>query len=190
MTDDFNHDNRHKETDDFDQIDRHKMTDDFNQIDGQEETESSLMANSEEKEDNIFLRLDPKRYSELGKKALKIALFILGILLLYFFLGGETGFIRYMRFKLLERKLRKEIEYEKIRHDSLILELEKLEQDSSYIEYIARTKLGMVRDNEKIIRFRTVIKDTTTKIANEDTSAICDDSISNQPPKRPVRILK
>jgi cell division protein FtsB len=170
--------------------------DDFIPKNEQTEEESSLLANSEDKEENPFLRLDPKRYSSLGKKALKVALFIVGLLLLYFFLGGETGFIRYMRYKLLERKLRNDIEYEKKRHDSLLFELEKLETDSSYIEYIARTKLGMVRENEKIIRFRTVSKDSAVTVSYDSTSPSNPEQITDtvksdiEKPTRPVRKLK
>lgn len=72
---------------------------------------------------------------------------------LYFFLAGEEGLVNIY---LSHRKvLRIEEEIDRLRNaiDSLKTEIRKLDSDTAHIERVAREKLGMAREDERVYRF-------------------------------------
>ena len=75
--------------------------------------------------------------------------------------------INYLRYRHYENTLFNELTIEKQKTDSLRLLLNKLQNDSLYIESIARTRLGMVKPNEKMIIFRNEMPDS---VSNDSTN--------------------
>jgi len=80
-------------------------------------------------------------------------IFLLLSLFLFFIIWGDQGFIELNELQS---------EYQQLHHHSQSLEqenvdlhqlIERLKHDPKYVERIARTELGMIRDNEKIIKF-------------------------------------
>jgi cell division protein FtsB len=68
-------------------------------------------------------------------------------------LFGNQGFIAVYKAHTETRALSERIAESKYVIDSLKLEIERLKNDTVYIEKIAREKLGMARRNEKIFKF-------------------------------------
>ncbi len=102
---------------------------------------------------NPFLRIkgSDKKWLLWLKKILIVAVFFA---VLYFFLGGDFGLINYFRFQQLKKKYTEELEYEKRRGDSLRTEIERLKNDTLYIESLARKHLGMIKPGEEIVIFK------------------------------------
>ena len=73
--------------------------------------------------------------------------------LLVISLFGDQGIIALYKNRQQLRKLETEIKLSHRMIDSLRVELEKLKNDTGYIERIAREKLGMARRDEKIFKF-------------------------------------
>jgi len=80
-------------------------------------------------------------------------IFLLLSFFLLFIIWGDQGFIELKELQL---------EYQQLYHHSQSLEqenvnlhqlIERLKHDPKYVERIARTELGMIRDNETIIKF-------------------------------------
>ena len=95
-----------------------------------------------------------KRKTAQKKKTIKKLLFLfLGVFLVYSFFAGPYGFLRI--FSLLNEK--KELKFEAKKLEAKILEMEnrkeRLESDSFYLEKVAREKLGMAREDEKVYKF-------------------------------------
>ena len=84
----------------------------------------------------------------MAKKKLIFILVIITILVVIFF----PGFSRLQQLKEENRNLEKRIEILKRTNKELKKEKEKLENDPSYVEKIAREKLGMVRKGEIILK--------------------------------------
>ena len=84
----------------------------------------------------------------MAKKKLIFILVIITILVVIFF----PGFSRLQQLKEENRNLEKRIEILKRTNKELKTEKEKLENDPSYVEKIAREKLGMVRKGEIILK--------------------------------------
>lgn len=68
-------------------------------------------------------------------------------------LFGDQGFIAVYKAHTETQVLSDRIAESKRAIDSLQLEIERLKNDTVYIEKIAREKLGMARRNEKIFKF-------------------------------------
>jgi len=93
-------------------------------------------------------------------KRAKAALFGLFTLLILFMLfGGEFGFLSAYRYTRYERILQEQLASEQARQDSLEKVLERLKNDPEYLERMAREKLSMVKDGEKIYRFEETEKE-------------------------------
>jgi cell division protein FtsL len=86
-------------------------------------------------------------------KKKKIALWLIGAVFVaatgfYFF--GRQGV--YYQHRQLQRKTA-EIETDRRTIDSLQSEIRRLTRDSAFVERLAREKLGMARENEKVYKF-------------------------------------
>ena len=84
----------------------------------------------------------------MAKKKLLIILLIIIVLLAIYF----PGFARLQQLKEENRNLEKRIDMLTKTNDDLEREKKKLETDPTYIEKIAREKLGMVKKDEIILR--------------------------------------
>ena len=73
--------------------------------------------------------------------------------LLVILIGGNQGFLDLYRTHREFKKRAGEISAARMTIDSLTVERERLMKDTSYIERIAREKLGMARTDEKIYKF-------------------------------------
>lgn len=78
---------------------------------------------------------------------------ILGIvvILIYLFIQGDQGFLKYMKLQQEKRRLLKQIELLRAEYDSLGTEIELLTNNYRYIEKIAREQYQMGKKDEKII---------------------------------------
>jgi len=65
----------------------------------------------------------------------------------------NQGFLDMYRAYKQDRELTQKIEAAHAEADSLKAEIERLKSDTTYIEGLAREKLGMARKGEKIIKF-------------------------------------
>ena len=84
----------------------------------------------------------------MAKKKLLIILLIIAALLVIYF----PGFARLQQLKEENRNLEKRIDMLTKTNEDLEKEKKKLETDPTYIEKIAREKLGMVKKDEIILR--------------------------------------
>ncbi|HON11316.1 MAG: septum formation initiator family protein [Fibrobacter sp.] len=80
-------------------------------------------------------------------------IFLVLLLFLVFSLFGDQGFIALYKHHQQNRKLSSQIKQSHRVIDSLKTEIERLKNDTVYIEKIAREKLGMARRDEKIYKF-------------------------------------
>lgn len=78
---------------------------------------------------------------------------ILGIPLLIILIGGNQGFLDLYKSHRELKKTSEQIEAARRVRDSLAVEKSKLLKDTAYLEKIAREKLGMAKENEKIYKF-------------------------------------
>ena len=81
-----------------------------------------------------------------------VVVVILGTLL-YFSLTSESSFYNLYRSSKKNKAMEKEIIELNATIDSLKSTIEKLKNDTAYIERIAREKLGMARKDEKVYKF-------------------------------------
>lgn len=72
---------------------------------------------------------------------------------LFFFLSGNDGLIALFKAHLENKKLEDRIGSLEKTIDSLEVTIEKLKTDTSYIEKIAREKLGMAGKDETVYKF-------------------------------------
>ncbi len=75
------------------------------------------------------------------------------VVALYFSFTGSEGLLNLYRIHRNINELESEIEQMNGTIDSLEITIEKLKNDTSYIEKIAREKLGMAKKGEKIYKF-------------------------------------
>jgi cell division protein FtsL len=90
------------------------------------------------------------------KKRIQIIILIVISVVLFFLaisLFGNQGFLAVYKAYKQDRVLSQQITDNKRTIDSLKLEIQRLKSDTTYIERIAREKLGMARRNEKIFKF-------------------------------------
>ena len=79
--------------------------------------------------------------------------------MLAYLVFGDYGFYKRARFLVKTRRLENDIELQKAKGDSLFNSRDRLLSDTTYIEKIAREKLGMAKEDETVYRFI----DTTRK---------------------------
>ncbi len=72
---------------------------------------------------------------------------------LYFLVGGPRGVVQSYKLYTSVRKLERELAVTQSTIDSLRCEVDRLKNDTAYIEHMARQKLGMARRDEKIYKF-------------------------------------
>jgi len=101
-----------------------------------------------------------------GKTA-KLFLLMGAIFFGFTFFGGDFGFVRI--WNLHEKKKELELESKKLQVQILDLQMEKdkLKNDKAYIEKMAREKLGMVKEGEKVYRFVPTPEDSSSKHTTE-----------------------
>ena len=92
--------------------------------------------------------------SRFRRKFIKISSWFVGIIFIYSLMSGNYGIPRIIRLEMQKHSL---IDAN-LRVTSELIDADRicklLENDSEYIEYIARTKYRMVRPNETIYRYR------------------------------------
>jgi cell division protein FtsB len=66
---------------------------------------------------------------------------------------GDRGFLDVYRLYSMENARAKEVAEAQAKIDSLKAEIERLKNDTAYIERIAREKLGMAKKDEVIFKF-------------------------------------
>lgn len=97
---------------------------------------------------------EQKKY--IIQKRLKWAVaIVVCIAFIWYILSDDLGIIAMARLKIKEKKLRQELVRLKFESDSLENVIYKLENDTLFIEQMARKKLGMTKNNEKMFIFRT-----------------------------------
>ena len=78
--------------------------------------------------------------------------------LLFFIIFGEHGFIDLNSLKTEQKRLNQENEQLIQKNSTLSVEIDRLKHDPFYIESVARQELGMVGENELILKPRRVPK--------------------------------
>ena len=78
--------------------------------------------------------------------------------LLFFIIFGEHGFIDLNSLKAEQHRLTKENEQRTQTNLTLSVEIDRLKHDPHYIESVARQELGMVGENELILKPRHLPK--------------------------------
>jgi cell division protein FtsB len=111
-------------------------------------------------EDNFFDRI--KKQSSPRKKILRRVLFLLLFsFIFYLYFAGDYGFFRLLSLKAQKENTILETKRLQAQNMDLQIEKEKLKDDLSYIEKVARERYGMAKKDEVIYKF----------IQPQDTSA-------------------
>lgn len=84
------------------------------------------------------------------KNRSSLVIFLIIIILIYLFIQGDQGFLRYVELKKEKARLTKKIEALKKENQNLQDEIELLRNNYRYIEKIARERHQMGKDGEKI----------------------------------------
>ncbi|RKZ34413.1 hypothetical protein DRQ33_02200 [bacterium] len=87
------------------------------------------------------------------RKLRKIVIGVGIIILIWFFIGGDLGIISMFRSIRYREYLEKVMEAEEKKSSELTQKIEKLSTDTFFIEQVARTKYGMVKDGETVFLF-------------------------------------
>ena len=85
-------------------------------------------------------------------------LVVIGLMFVYAVLGNR-GVLRILQTQKQKAQLEQQLSELQQEHEQLRIEIERLKHDKAYLEQLARTKLGMVRDGETIYH----ISDTTVQ---------------------------
>jgi cell division protein FtsB len=75
------------------------------------------------------------------------------IILVVILFSGDQGVVTFYRTWRQMQELQIELDNSRKAIDSLTVEIERLKNDTAYIERIAREKYGMARKNEKMYKF-------------------------------------
>lgn len=89
----------------------------------------------------------------LQRKLKRILLLVAFLLPIWLLVAGDMGLWAMWQSVKYERKLSALLEYEKKRAAELNEMIQRLDSDTLFIEQVARTKLGMLKDNEKVFIF-------------------------------------
>jgi len=104
------------------------------------------------REDNFFARI--KRQSFPRKKILRRVLFLLLFsFIFYLYFAGDYGFFRLLSLKTQKENTILETKRLQAQNMDLQIEKEKLRDDLSYIEKVARERYGMAKKDEVIYKF-------------------------------------
>ncbi|MFP4458500.1 MAG: FtsB family cell division protein [Candidatus Zixiibacteriota bacterium] len=149
-----------------------------------------------EKKDRFrFFRSEPADFQKLPKWLKRLLAIAAILVVLFFFLGGEFGLINYMRYKHYESKLRRLLADEQAKTDSLNELIDKLQNDTLYIESLARERLNMVKPGETMILFKEkgqseIIYDTTAPrtIGEIDTADGFGDGVADSVSGEPAQV--
>jgi cell division protein FtsL len=97
----------------------------------------------------MTLKYSHLKFKKIGQLVAIIAVFLaLGFLFI-----GNDSIIRLYSSHLKVKRTENQIKKAQAEIDSLILESKKLKNDTTYIEKIAREKLGMAGKKEKVFKF-------------------------------------
>jgi cell division protein FtsB len=103
-------------------------------------------------EDNFFARI--KKQSFPRKKILRRVLFLLLFsFIFYLYFAGDYGFFRLLSLKAQKENTILETKRLQAQNMDLQIEKEKLRDDLSYIEKVARERYGMAKKDELIYKF-------------------------------------
>lgn len=89
----------------------------------------------------------------MKKRLGRITLFVVAAALVYFLFSGKDGLIGIYGLHRETQAMQEEMEQLDKEIDSLRAEIRRLQSDTAYIEKIAREKLGMARENERVYIF-------------------------------------
>jgi cell division protein FtsB len=104
------------------------------------------------REDNFFARI--KKQSFPRKKILRRVLFLLLFsFIFYLYFAGDYGFFRLLSLKAQKEDTILETKRLQAQNMDLQIEKEKLRDDFSYIEKVARERYGMAKKDEVIYKF-------------------------------------
>lgn len=84
------------------------------------------------------------------KNLLTIGLLVIILLMFAYAVFGDRGVLRILQAREQKQELEQKLESLQLHQQELKAEIERLQKDKSYWEYLARTKLGMVREGELI----------------------------------------
>ena len=101
-----------------------------------------------------------------GKTA-KFFLLLGAVFFTFTFFGGDFGFVRIWNLHQKKKELQLEAKKLQVQILDLQVEKDKLKNDKSYLEKIAREKLGMVKEGEKVYRFVPQPEDSTSSGSSE-----------------------
>ena len=82
-----------------------------------------------------------------NKRLIKYSVVLVSLVIIFF-----PGFCRYQELRAKDRELRERIKQLEIANAKLSLEKRMLEEDSVYVEKVAREKLGIVREGEVVYK--------------------------------------
>jgi len=111
-----------------------------------------LLAKAKDKISELFPRL--KLSNKLRGRRPHIILAITGIVLIYSFFSGATGFVRIAKLHLEKNRLEKENHQLLAKLVDVEITKKRLQNDPKYIEFIARTRHFLSRRGETIYRFK------------------------------------
>jgi cell division protein FtsB len=92
-------------------------------------------------------------FKHLSRPLRRSLLVALPLVILYFVLGGAQGIYRFYHLYTEVARLETEVVQARATADSLQHEIVRLRSDTTYIEYVARKKLGMARTTERVYKF-------------------------------------
>jgi len=101
-----------------------------------------------------FLRISPEGRRKMWRRTRTAIYVLVAVLVLALMFGGKFGIISRIRYDRFEKSLELQLETEKARNDSLKIVLNRLKTDPDYLERMTRERLRMIKENEKIYRFR------------------------------------
>lgn len=98
-------------------------------------------------------RRDHPERSALRRRALRTALWLVAVSLLFNAIFGEMGLIRGLRQRSAAARLGSDVDVLVVQNTALLAEIETLKKDSYRIESIAREELGLSHPDEIIFLF-------------------------------------
>lgn len=91
-----------------------------------------------------------RKKSPKSNSKIRLLIFFVIVILMYLFVQGDQGFLKYIQLQREKKQLLKRIEELKKEHNYLISEIDLLTNNYRYIEKIAREQHKMGKEKEKI----------------------------------------
>jgi len=88
-----------------------------------------------------------------GRRVLVVAIVGLSMLYVASSLLGDTGMVRHYNMLQTHQELSEDLAKTKLWNEVLEAEIDKVENDPTQLEGLARTSLGMIREGETVYRF-------------------------------------